>query len=1459
MRKILSLLSILLLVSVLFACGKTIFTVSFESNGGSNVEDIEVEENSIIEEPSDPTKTGFVFAGWYQESTLTTIWNFQEDKVTEDLTLYAKWTVAPLTDQQRVDAAFSWLVLSDLSALVNSSPRLILPTTRDGVTITWVIDKPSYIAANGVITQPAYETGNQTVTLTATLTLNTATKNKVFTATVLALPSVHNTVPLIDETFELYTNGNIITQTGIWGPVSGKSGNSQFSVVDSIVGSTIPEGSKALKIEALLELQIEAAIPHTYDWVVVEMDLMQTATTGTSSIHIQSSSSSPVVAFGLNGRNLYYRVDNGDMIGIQIDPNIWYTIRAEINLVNKTLQVFYYVDGQLISLSDGPVHFAGSTSLQSLFIRSGSSTNTVLLSPAYVTNIIANRIEALPRPDEIEKIGEITGITTEISLPEDGVFVLEEPIVKNYYGSQDTLVKDVDYTLVVTNPVDMTIPGVYDVIYTVTNMTNPLDVVTIHQEVTVYAVGDPNEISAGTLSEVGYIEGTTIASLTFVQPSGELFYILNSAETATKEAILLGESVDITSTAVQIPDISVGESTYMHFIVVLFGESNILSVAIPRETVIEISTVEAFHTMATVETTLHYALVADLDFTAFTWTDTNASFKGVLYGNMHTIKNITINATAGYGGIFARANNAVIRDLIVDHVHVSTSARAGILIGRVENAASYLTNILIKNSSVSGADSNGVGGVIGLVSKETHLNNVSIIDSTVTSVGQKNVGGVVGRVDSALLIANDIYVKGVIVTSTVTGEAVLDVAAGAFVGYVRDNIASVITGNRIIIVDTDVNAIVGGGLIGYLRNPGSASFTNAYVEVTFTNAAINAAGLVGRVNNETDKLVETSIFGLLTNTVVHAQTQTISNIAIPESQTWWSTNLPAFFDHALWKFDANQIFASDIYLKSIKPMIDVTLNYNITIDNEIIQIRQDEAFSYDAPDAIGYSFVGWFMDEQLLVPVAENYIVTATVTLYGKYEVVPASTVSYVTNVDGLTVDAQVVNYGAITTEPVVANQMISGVMKEVAGWTLSGVPFDFSTPITENIELVAVWETISLDVTFNGADLVLVTYGTLVTQPVAPIHPMFAELIFDQWTAGGVLYDFNTPVTTNLNLVSTWITPASIAISTAEQFHYMATIESAYVYVLSNNIDFTGFTWTQEGTGKTFSGVLNGNSHTISNITITGSGTGVYGGIFQRTSGAVIHDLIIDNVDVNAVGRVGVLIGRIETSTTTLTNVVIKNSSATGTAGEGVGVIVGNATFGLTVTNLQIINSTAMNTGKNVAFIAGRADNAVTLTDVYIFGSSAESTQASSDAGIGGIIGYTNHANSAITMTRVVIEDSILKGRSAGSLIGYFRFGVLTATDVFTDIEFVYAGTDGQHGIIGRRNNDANTTNPTLTTVFAHFTTQQVGAAVQLDAANMLTSLVSLDQTWWTTNLSGLTGNTLWSFDAVSKFYEMT
>ena len=70
------------------------YTVKFDSNGGSAVADKVVNKGDKVTKPDDPTKPGFVFAGWYKEAALTTAYNFN-DAVMSNFTLYAKWTTAP--------------------------------------------------------------------------------------------------------------------------------------------------------------------------------------------------------------------------------------------------------------------------------------------------------------------------------------------------------------------------------------------------------------------------------------------------------------------------------------------------------------------------------------------------------------------------------------------------------------------------------------------------------------------------------------------------------------------------------------------------------------------------------------------------------------------------------------------------------------------------------------------------------------------------------------------------------------------------------------------------------------------------------------------------------------------------------------------------------------------------------------------------------------------------------------------------------------------------------------------------------------------------------------------------------------------------------------------------------------------------------------------------------------------
>ena len=70
-----------------------IFTVTFNTNGGNTVASKNVREGEKVTEPSIPTRNGYRFDGWFKDNTASTsVWNFSNDVVTANVTLYAKWT-----------------------------------------------------------------------------------------------------------------------------------------------------------------------------------------------------------------------------------------------------------------------------------------------------------------------------------------------------------------------------------------------------------------------------------------------------------------------------------------------------------------------------------------------------------------------------------------------------------------------------------------------------------------------------------------------------------------------------------------------------------------------------------------------------------------------------------------------------------------------------------------------------------------------------------------------------------------------------------------------------------------------------------------------------------------------------------------------------------------------------------------------------------------------------------------------------------------------------------------------------------------------------------------------------------------------------------------------------------------------------------------------------------------------
>ena len=68
--------------------GKTTYTVTFDSDGGSAVSSAKIEKKGKLTKPDNPTKPGYTFDGWFLDDKL---YDFTSE-VTGNITLTAKWT-----------------------------------------------------------------------------------------------------------------------------------------------------------------------------------------------------------------------------------------------------------------------------------------------------------------------------------------------------------------------------------------------------------------------------------------------------------------------------------------------------------------------------------------------------------------------------------------------------------------------------------------------------------------------------------------------------------------------------------------------------------------------------------------------------------------------------------------------------------------------------------------------------------------------------------------------------------------------------------------------------------------------------------------------------------------------------------------------------------------------------------------------------------------------------------------------------------------------------------------------------------------------------------------------------------------------------------------------------------------------------------------------------------------------
>lgn len=83
------------------------YTVKFNTKGGTEVTSITLDYGTVLTEPTEPTKAGFYFGGWYRDEACINAWIVGYDKVTKDTLLYAKWIEGDPADRTYTVVFFS--------------------------------------------------------------------------------------------------------------------------------------------------------------------------------------------------------------------------------------------------------------------------------------------------------------------------------------------------------------------------------------------------------------------------------------------------------------------------------------------------------------------------------------------------------------------------------------------------------------------------------------------------------------------------------------------------------------------------------------------------------------------------------------------------------------------------------------------------------------------------------------------------------------------------------------------------------------------------------------------------------------------------------------------------------------------------------------------------------------------------------------------------------------------------------------------------------------------------------------------------------------------------------------------------------------------------------------------------------------------------------------------------------
>ena len=192
-------------------------------------------------------------------------------------------------------------------------------------------------------------------------------------------------------------------------------------------------------------------------------------------------------------------------------------------------------------------------------------------------------------------------------------------------------------------------------------------------------------------------------------------------------------------------------------------------------------------------------------------------FKGVYDGNGYVIRNLKIASDKNYCGLFGYANEAKLKNIVLENADISGRSYVGGIVGYITGDGDDSVNSCSVGGSIHGKDY--VGGIAGevdsYVSVDKNRNSADVS-------GEKNVGGIAGYVYSP----NSNSVSNSYNTGSISGSSY----TGGIIGYGRGGVSR----------SYSIGSVTGTSNFGGIAGVGSATYSY-YLYTGVTNPT-NTAG-----------------------------------------------------------------------------------------------------------------------------------------------------------------------------------------------------------------------------------------------------------------------------------------------------------------------------------------------------------------------------------------------------------------------------------------------------------------------------------------------------------------------------------------------------------------------------------------------------------------------------------------